>query len=102
MPPYEWYNQKVVEIASQLGQITVNFSHGTRSNADYTTPDMDNYMSSDAILESIYRYQLSNSMNGFHLLIHPGTSPKRKDKFYLQLDKLITKLKKKGYQFSKF
>lgn len=41
-------------------------------------------------------------MNGFHLLIHPGTNPKRKDKFYLQLDVLITKLKKEGYQFSKF
>ena len=102
MPPYEWYNQKVVEIASQLNQITVNFSHGTRSNADYTTPDMPNYISSNDILESIYSYQSLNSMNGFHLLIHPGTSPKRKDKFYLHLDGLITKLKKEGYQFSKF
>ena len=102
MPPYEWYNKKVVEIASQLGQTTVNFSPGTRSNADYTTPDLPNYISSDDILESINRYQSSNSMNGFHLLIHPGTSEKRKDKFYLKLNELITKLKKEGYQFSKF
>ncbi len=102
MPPYEWYNKKVVEIASELNQITVNFSSGTRSNADYTTPDMPNYISSNDILESIYNYLSSNSMNGFHLLIHPGTSPKRKDKFYLRLDELITKLKKEGYQFSKF
>lgn len=102
MPPYEWYNQKVVEIASQLNQITVNFSHGTRSNADYTTPDMPNYISSNDILESIYSYESLNSMNGFHLLIHPGTSLKREDKFYLQLGKLITKLKTEGYQFSKF
>lgn len=102
MPPYEWYNQKVVKIASQLGQITVNFSHGTRSNADYTTPDLPNYISSNDILESINRYQSSNNMNGFHLLIHPGTSEKRKDKFYLKLDELITKLKNEGYQFSKF
>jgi peptidoglycan/xylan/chitin deacetylase (PgdA/CDA1 family) len=102
MPPYEWYNKKVVEIASQLNQITVNFSSGTRSNADYTTPDMPNYISSNDILESIYSYQSLNGMNGFHLLIHPGTSPKRKDKFYLKLDKLISKLKKEGYQFSTF
>lgn len=102
MPPYEWYNQKVVEIASQLNQITINFSSGTYSNADYTTPDMPNYIASNNILESINNYLELNSMNGFHLLIHPGTSPKRKDKFYFQLDELITKLKKKGYQFSKF
>lgn len=102
MPPYEWYNKKVVHIASQLDQITVNFSSGTRSNADYTTPDMSNYISSKDILESIYNYLSFNSMNGFHLLIHPGTSPKRNDKFYLHLDQLISKLKKEGYQFSKF
>jgi len=99
MPPYEWYNKKVVHIASQLDQITVNFSSGTRSNADYTTPDMPNYISSNDILESIYSYLSLNSMNGFHLLIHPGTSPRRKDKFYLHLDQLISKLKKEGYQF---
>lgn len=102
MPPYEWYNKKVVHIASQLDQITVNFSSGTRSNADYTTPDMPNYISSNDILESIYSYLSLNSMNGFHLLIHPGTSPKRKDKFYLHLDRLINELMKEGYQFSKF
>jgi len=102
MPPYEWYNQEVVEIALQLKQITVNFSPGTRSNADYTSPDMSNYVSSIDILESIYTYESLNGMNGFHLLIHPGTSLQRKDKFYLHLDKLITKLKEKGYQFSRF
>src|SRR5690554_5138933 len=89
MPPYEWYNKKVVEIASEVNQITVNFSTGTRSNADYTTPDMPNYISSNDILESIYSYESSNNLNGFHLLIHSGTSPQREDKFYLKLDELI-------------
>jgi peptidoglycan/xylan/chitin deacetylase (PgdA/CDA1 family) len=102
MPPYEWYNKKVVEIASELDQITVSFSYGTRSNADYTTPDMPNYTSSKDILESIFSYESLKNLNGFHLLIHPGTSPKRQDKFYLQLNELITRLKKEGYQFSKF
>jgi len=102
MPPYEWYNKKVVELAAQLGQITVNFTSGTRSNADYTTPDMPNYIDSNTILQSIFDYLSQNNMNGFHLLIHPGTSPQRKDKFYLKLDLLITELKMRGYQFSRF
>jgi peptidoglycan/xylan/chitin deacetylase (PgdA/CDA1 family) len=102
MPPYEWHNQKVVDIATELNQITVNFSPGTKSNADYTTPEMPIYISSNEILKSIFEYEKSNGMNGFHLLIHPGTSPLRKDKLYFHLDEIITELKEKGYQFAKF
>ena len=102
MPPYEWYNQKVVEIAHELNQQTVNFSPGTRSNADYTTPDLPNYLSSQAILESIYTYEKQHGMNGFHLLIHPGTSPARSDKLYLHLEEIIGYLKGKGYRFGRF
>jgi peptidoglycan/xylan/chitin deacetylase (PgdA/CDA1 family) len=102
MPPYEWYNRQVVDIAARLQQTTVNFSPGTRSNADYTTPDMPNYLSSDTILESIYSYLSTHSMNGFHLLIHPGTSPARTDKFYYKLDELITRFKEEGYGFGVF
>jgi len=102
MPPYEWYNEKVVQIARGLNLTTVNYSSGTRSNADYTTPEMPNYISSNAILQSIYEFEKLYDMNGFHLLIHPGTSPLRKDKLYLHLDELITFLKKKGYKFKTF
>ena len=36
----------------------VNFSPGTRSNADYTYPEMGNkYVSSDAIMKSILQYE---------------------------------------------
>lgn len=101
MPPYEWYNQEVVEIAESLQQITVNFSPGTRSNADYTTPDMPNYIASEDILNSIFDYERVKGMNGFHLLIHPGTDPQRSDKLYLHLDKIIAGLKSKGYQFQR-
>ncbi|GHB64663.1 polysaccharide deacetylase family protein [Persicitalea jodogahamensis] len=101
MPPYEWYNRKIVEIARGLNQQTVNFSPGTRSNADYTSPEMSNYVASRDILESIYAYEELHGMNGFHLLIHPGTSPLRTDKLYLHLDEIINELKEKGYQFSK-
>lgn len=102
MPPYEWYNQQVVELALELNQLTVSFSPGTRSNADYTTPDTSNYVSSSTILESIQQYERLNGLNGFHLLIHPGTSPLRTDKFYTHLNELINELKEKGYQFSRF
>ncbi|TDK46082.1 polysaccharide deacetylase family protein [Algoriphagus formosus] len=102
MPPYEWYNKQVVEIARELGQITVNFSPGTRSNADYTTPDMPNYLDSDTILKSIYDREDQSGLQGFHLLIHPGTSPLRKDKLYHHLDELIQELKNRGYSFRRF
>lgn len=102
MPPYEWYNQNVVKLALALNQLTINFSPGTRANADYTTPDMSNYVSSSAISASIRDYEKRNGLNGFHLLIHPGTNPLRVDKFYDHLDDLIAELKEKGYQFSRF
>jgi len=102
MPPYEWYNTQVVQTAADIGQITLNFSPGIRSNADYTTPAMDNYISSKEILTSIYTYELTNGMNGFHLLIHPGTDPKRKDKFYAHMKELIKELRERGYSFDRF
>ncbi|MBK6282598.1 MAG: polysaccharide deacetylase family protein [Draconibacterium sp.] len=102
MPPYEWYNKKVVDITNELNQITVNFSPGTLSNADYTTPEMPNYISNTDILKSIFEYEASFGMNGFHLLIHPGTNPLRKDKLYFHLDEIVTQLKEKGYRFDMF
>jgi peptidoglycan/xylan/chitin deacetylase (PgdA/CDA1 family) len=102
LPPFEWYNQQVVEIARELDQQTINFSPGTRSNADYTTPSMNNYLSSDEILKSIYKYESENGMNGFHLLIHPGTSSERDDKLYLRLESLLNSLEQRGYHFERF
>lgn len=102
MPPYEWHNAEVVQLASGVDQQTVNFTHGTRSNADYTTPDMKNYVSSEVILKSIYDYESKNGMNGFHLLIHPGTDPKRTDKLYRHLEEIISYLKERGYGFGAF
>jgi len=102
MPPYEWYNLSVVNAAADLNQQVINFTPGTRSHADYTTPDLKHYISSRDILESIYNFEDRNGMNGFHLLIHPGVSPLRTDKFYLHLDDLIVKLREKGYSYARF
>jgi endoglucanase len=102
VPPYEWYNGRVVKWARELNLQLVNFSPGTRSTADYTYPEMGkSYLSSDEIEKSIMTYESKNGngLNGFILLIHVGTDPKRTDKFYNKLDNVLNELKKKGYQF---
>jgi peptidoglycan/xylan/chitin deacetylase (PgdA/CDA1 family) len=102
MPPYEWYNRAVYKLVSDVGYVMVNFSPGTSSNADYTTPDMKNYLSSDTIMARILRYERTRGMHGFHLLIHVGTDPARTDKLYHRLPALITYFRSRGYMFARF
>jgi peptidoglycan/xylan/chitin deacetylase (PgdA/CDA1 family) len=102
MPPYEWYNRAVYKLVSDMGYVMVNFSPGTSSNADYTTPDMKNYLRSDTIMARILRYERTRGMNGFHLLIHVGTDPARTDKLYAHLPVLITYFRSRGYRFAPF
>ena len=102
LPPYEWYNDSIAQWTAQMGLQLVNFTPGTRSNADYTYPEMDSkYMDSKTVMESIFNYEkkAANGLNGFILLIHIGTDPRRKDKFYRHLPELVTALQAKGYQF---
>ncbi len=101
IPPYEWYNEAIVEWAKGLGLTLFNFSPGTKSNADYTTPDMPNYQPSAAIYQSILDYEKTdpNGLNGFVLLVHIGSHPDRKDKFHSRLEDLIIELQHKGYAF---
>lgn len=99
MPPYEWYNQEISNWAKAMGVQIVNFTPGTTSNADYTTPDMKSYRSSETIYQNIMRYEEENGLNGFLLLIHIGTDPKRTDKLYDRLDEMVNELKERGYSF---
>ncbi len=102
LPPYEWYNDSISVWTKEFGLQLINFTPGTYSNADYTTPDMGNrYLSTDTIYNRIMRYESEKSggLNGFILLLHAGTDPKRVDKFYFKLDSLIRELKLKGYSF---
>jgi len=104
MPPFEWYNDTISAWTRQLGFLLVNFTPGTYSNADWTHPELgDQYLSSDTIYARILRYEASdpNGLNGFLLLTHIGTDPRRTDKFYNRLDDLMTELKKKGYRFTR-
>jgi hypothetical protein len=81
----------------------INYSPGTISHADYTTPEDKNYRSSADIYRSITSFEEKEKqgLNGFILLMHIGTDPKRKDKFYKKLPLLITWLKGKGYELVK-
>lgn len=101
MPPYEWYNDTISVWANLMGINIVNFTPGTSSNADYTTPSMKNYVPSDTIFNRILRYEKNheNGLNGFILLLHIGTHEERTDKMYNKLDQLLEELKRRGYSF---
>jgi peptidoglycan/xylan/chitin deacetylase (PgdA/CDA1 family) len=101
IPPYEWYNKTISSWASESGLILINFTPGTKLNADYTTPGMKNYISSEDIYQSILTYENDNNLNGFILLTHTGTAPEREDKFYFRLDDLISELLKRDYSFKR-
>lgn len=100
LPPFEWYNQNISDWTAELNLQLINFSPGTRSNADYTTPEMKTYVDSKGILESIKQYEAKNpaGLNGFILLSHIGVAPARTDKFYDYLKELIVWLKSKNYK----
>jgi peptidoglycan/xylan/chitin deacetylase (PgdA/CDA1 family) len=99
IPPYEWYNRDIAAWCRELGFTLFNFTPGTSSNADYTTPAMPEYLSSRTIYDRILAYEAKdpNGLNGFILLVHIGTDPERTDKFYPLLGELIRVLKAKSY-----
>jgi peptidoglycan/xylan/chitin deacetylase (PgdA/CDA1 family) len=102
IPPYEWYNDSIARWTEELNMQLINYSPGTKSTADYTWPDLKNYRSSEEIYKSIIEKENTglNGLNGFILLLHVGTDPRRTDKFYNKLEDLIVELKKKGYAFT--
>lgn len=100
IPPYEYYNRQIAAWAKNMGIQVVNFTAGTASNADYTTPDMKNYRSSQAIYDKILSVEAAEGLNGHLMLIHFGTDARRTDKFYKgHFKRLIKVLKNKGYKF---
>jgi endoglucanase len=101
VPPFEWYNASIADWTKELGLTLINFTPGTLSTTDYTTPAMANYKSSDLIYSSIIDYEKTSpfGLNGFILLLHIGTHPDRKDKFYGRLADLIHYLIQRDYTF---
>ena len=97
LPPYEYYNQEHVRLIESLGQTVINFTAGVRTSADYTTPNMTNYKSSQELIDQLFAFEEEKGLNGAIILIHPGTENSRTDKLYLRLDEIIKRLKEKGY-----
>jgi len=101
LPPYEHYNQEIVDWSAELGLTVVNFTPGTRANADYTGEADRNFVSSEIIFNSILRKEQQDprGLNGFLLLMHIGAGPGRTDKFAARLGELLDYLAGKGYAF---
>jgi peptidoglycan/xylan/chitin deacetylase (PgdA/CDA1 family) len=101
LPPFEWYNDTISRWCGLKHVSLINYTPGTLSHADYTSPGMPNYRSSIEIYESITEYEADSArgLNGFILLMHIGTTPERTDKFHYLLSKLISELENKGYSF---
>jgi peptidoglycan/xylan/chitin deacetylase (PgdA/CDA1 family) len=103
LPPYEWYNDSIAAWTKELGSTLINYTPGTLSHADYTTPDATNYRDSKTIYNSIINYgrKSTSGLNGFILLMHIGTDAKRKDPFYTMLPQLLQWLYSNGYKLVK-
>lgn len=101
IPPFEHYNQQIVDWAGELGCVVINYTPGTRSNADYTGEADQNFVSSQVIFDSILRREQTDphGLNGFILLLHIGTGPGRADKFHLRFGELLDNLADQGYEF---
>jgi peptidoglycan/xylan/chitin deacetylase (PgdA/CDA1 family) len=101
LPPYEWYNEEIAVWARALGLTLVNYTPGTRSNADYTEEGTPQFVDSATILDSIVRREREDThgLNGFILLLHAGAGPHRADKFHARFGELLKALAARGYRF---
>jgi endoglucanase len=102
LPPYEWYNDSIASWTKQFGLTFVNNSSGTIVNQDWTFPEGKPYYSSDTLMKNFLSYENEKGLNGYILLIHPGTDPRRTDKFYLRLESILKYLENKNYTFHSF
>jgi peptidoglycan/xylan/chitin deacetylase (PgdA/CDA1 family) len=86
LPPYEHYNLQIADWAGETDYQLINYTPGTRSNADYTGEAEQNFVSSKSIFDSIMakEQQDPHGLNGFFLLLHVGSGPGRADKFHLR------------------
>jgi endoglucanase len=99
IPPYEWFNTDQVRWAQSMNVQLFNFSPGSGSNRDYMPESDPHFVSSQKILDGILACEKRDphGLNGYILLLHLGAD--RRDKFHPLLDRLISELKSRGYQF---
>ena len=101
LPPFEWFNADIVRWSAEAKLTLVNFTPGTRSNADYMGDDDSHFISSEKIFQSIVQRERDDphGLNGFLLLLHVGSGPARTDKFAARFGELLDVLTAKGYEF---
>ena len=101
VPAYEWYNAEIAGWSSNLGLTLVNFTPGTRSNADYTSEADRNFVPSQRIHDSILAREREDpdGLNGYLMLLHIGAGPGRIDKMHARLGSLLDNLSARGYRF---
>ena len=104
VPPYEWYNAEVASWARSMGLQVINFTPGTLSCMDYTWPGVEResgneYRNNAWLWNKIMGCEQSQGLNGHFLMIHMGTDPRRPEKFYNELPRLISTLESRGYSF---
>lgn len=100
VPAYEWYNAEIAAWSAELGLQVINFTTGTRANADYTEEADANFVPSSTIVRSILdRERAADGLNGFLLLMHVGSGPGRRDKMHDRLGEILDALSARGYEF---
>jgi len=101
LPGFENYNAQLAGWSAAEGFILINFTPGTRSNADYTGEADANFVSSQKIYDSILKREHDDphGLNGFLLLLHTGSGPGRSDKFSAKFGALLDELSARGYRF---
>ena len=103
LPPYEWYNQEIVQWTTSMGFTLINLSPGPGTARDYTWPQMgQRYTPSKTIISDLMNYESEHTLHGHILLIHLGTDPRRPDKLYDQLGQILDDLAGRGYGFRRF
>jgi endoglucanase len=102
IPPYEHYTEEIAEWTRERGMLLINYTPGTRSNADYMEDDDKNFVSAQDMVKSILHKEETDpdGLNGFLLLMHVGAGPKRtRDHLYDHLGELLDELRRRGYDF---
>ena len=101
LPAFEHYNREIVDWTRQQRWTLINFTPGTRSQADDTGEADPNFVSLQAIFETFLQreHEDPQGLNGFIVLLHLGSGPGRADKFHLRFGELLDTLDRQGYQF---
>ncbi len=97
MPPYEWASKCHADVVRSMGMTPIAPTPGILTYRDYTTPDMEQYFTTDSIYRQLLGYESTHGLSGAIVIVHLGTHPLRKDKFYYRFPQLLDTLQARGY-----